>query len=74
MWHPLLVFILNRFYRTQNNFGSLNYHIIAEFSLVVTMAPTMPSTDFLQWPVTSPVAIVMTIVIEAYLPYQITHN
>ena len=53
MWNPSLVFISNRFYKTQNNFGPLNDHIITEFSWVVTMAPAVPSTDILRWPVTS---------------------
>ena len=46
-------FISNSFYKTQNNFGSLNDHIITEFLWVVTMAPAVPSTDILRWPVTS---------------------
>ena len=53
MWNPSLFFISNRFYKTQNNFGPLNDHIITEFSWVVTMAPAVPSTDILRWPVTS---------------------
>ena len=53
MWNPSLFFIANRFYKTQNNFGPLNDHIITEFSWVVTMAPAVPSTDILRWPVTS---------------------
>ena len=43
----------NRFYKTQNSFGPLNDHIIMKFSWVVTMAPAVPSTDILRWPVTS---------------------
>ena len=53
MWNPSLFFISNRFYKTQNNFGPLNDHIITEFSWVVTMTPAVPSTDILRWPVTS---------------------
>ena len=53
MWGSPFFFISNRFYKTQNNFGPLNNHIITEFSWVVTMAPVVPSTDILRWPVTS---------------------
>ena len=53
MWNPSLFFISNRFYKRQNIFGPLNDHIITEFSWVVTMAPAVPSTDILRWPVTS---------------------
>ena len=53
MWNPSLFFISNRFYKTQNNFGPLNDHIITEFSWIVTMTPAVPSTDILRWPVTS---------------------
>ena len=53
MWNPSLFFISNRFYKTENNFGPLNDHIITEFSWVVTMAPAVPSTDILRWSVTS---------------------
>ena len=53
MWSPSLFFISNRFYRTLNNFVSLNDHIITEFSWVVTMAPAVPSADILRWLVTS---------------------
>ena len=53
MWNPSLFFISNRFYKTQNNFGPWNDHIITEFSWVVTMTPAVPSTDILRWPVTS---------------------
>ena len=53
MWNPSLFFISNRFYKTQNNFGPLSDHIITKFSLVVIMAPAVPSTDILRWPVTS---------------------
>ena len=70
MWNPSLFFISNRFYKTQNNVDPLNDHIIKAFSWVVTMAPAVPSTDILRWPVT-PVAIVKTIEIVAYLLYQI---
>ena len=53
MWNPSLFFISNRFYKTQSNFGPTNDHIITEFSWVVTMAPAVPSSDILGWPVTS---------------------
>ena len=53
MWRPSLFFMSNRFYRTQNDFGPLNDHIITKFSWVVTMVPIAPSTDILRWPVTS---------------------
>ena len=53
MWNPSLFFISIRFNKTQNNFGPLNDDIITEFSWAVTMAPVVPSTDILQWPVTS---------------------
>ena len=53
MWNPSPFFIFNRFYETQNNFGPLNDHVITEFSWVVTMAPAVPRTDILRWPVTS---------------------
>ena len=39
MWNASFFFISNRFYKTQNNFGPFNDHIITEFSWVVTMAP-----------------------------------
>ena len=38
------------FCRTQSQ---LNNHIITEISWVVTMAPAVPSTDILRWPVAS---------------------
>ena len=53
MWNSSLFFISNRIYKTQNNFGPLNDHIITEFSWVVTLAPAVPSTDILRWPVSS---------------------
>ena len=75
MWSPSLIFISNRFYKTQNNFGPLNSHLITEFSWVVTMAPAVHSIDILRWPETShAVAILKTIEIVAYLLYQITQN
>ena len=49
MWIPLFVFISNRFYRTQNNFGPLNCHITTELSWVVTKTPAVPSADILRW-------------------------
>ena len=73
MWNPSVFLISNRLYKTQNNFYPLNDHTIKEFSWVVKMAPAVPSTDILWWPVT-PVAIVKTIEIVAYLPYQIPQN
>ena len=53
MWSPSSFLISNGFCRMENNFGPLTSHIITEFSWVVTMAPTVPSTDILRWPVTS---------------------
>ena len=61
MGSPSLFFISNRFYRTLNNFGNLNDHIITEFSWVAMTCNVI-------------VAIVKTIVIVAYLPYQSTQN
>ena len=61
---PSLCFISNRFYRLQNNVASLNNHIVTEFSLVITMV-IGKMTGYVT------VAIVKTIVIVAYLPYQI---
>ena len=73
MWSPSFLFISNRFYGTQNNFGPLNDHIITELFWVVTMAPPAK-----HWHLTVncnvTVAIVKTIVIVAYLPYQITRS
>ena len=45
--------ISNRFYRTLNNFGNFNDHIITEFSWVVSTAPAVLSADILRWHVTS---------------------
>ena len=53
MWNPSLFFIFNRLYERKNNFGPFNDHIITEYLWVVTMAPAVPSTDILSWPVTS---------------------
>ena len=53
MWNPSTVFISNRFYRTQNNFGPLNDHTFTEFTWVVTMAPADFSADILRWTVQS---------------------
>ena len=72
MWRPSLFFISNRFYRTQNNFDPLNDHIIAEFSWIVTVAPAVHWHFAVTSNVT--VAIIKTIVTEAFLTYQITHN
>ena len=51
---PVTRFLSSRFYRTQNNFGPWNDHIITEVYVAL--------------------AIVKTIEIVAYLPYQITRN
>ena len=53
MWNPSFFFISNRFYKTLNNFVSLNDHIITEFSWVVTMAPVVLNADILPWTVTA---------------------
>ena len=74
MWSPSSLFISNRFYRTQNNFGPSNDHMITEFSWVVTMATDRAQYWHLAVTCNISVAIVKTIVIVAYLPYQITSN
>ena len=74
MWNISLVFITNGLYRTQNNFGLLNDHIITEFSWAVTMVTGHAQHCHLA--VTCPVTVanVKVIVIAAYLPYQMTQN
>ena len=49
MWNPSLFFISNRFYKTQNNFGPWNDHIITEFSWVVTQSASINLCR--HWPV-----------------------
>ena len=56
----------NMFYKTQNNFGLLNDHIITEFSWVVTMAPTVFSTDILRY--------VITHVYSHYFSWETPHD
>ena len=74
MWNPSLIFISNRFYRTHNNFGSLNDHMITEFSWIATMV--IGRARHCHLAVTSPftVTTVKTIVIASYLPYQVAQK
>ena len=64
--------LFNRFHRTQNNFSSLNDHLIKAFSWVIIMVTT--HAQHCHHVVTCPVTVaaVKTLVITGCLPYQIT--
>ena len=72
MWSPSLLHISYRIYLTQTKFAPLNDHMIAEFPWVVTMVTGCAQHWHLAVTCNVTVAIVKTIVIAAYLPYQIT--
>ena len=49
MWNPSLFFISNRFYKTQNNFGPLNDHIITEYPYVSKVATALRAWNVVGW-------------------------
>ena len=67
-------FFHNKLYLTQNNFGPLNDHMITQFSSLVTIITGRDQRWHFAATRNVTVAIVETIVIVVYLPYQIAHN